>query len=154
MKSILLGMIFCCVSVVCFASEPSGLKIYQVEDDFADVQDALKAGIEEQGLVVKEVSNVGEMLLRTGKDLGETQVLYAQAVNLEFCSAVYSRKMMAADPFNLVHCPFVISLFTLPKTPGMVHVMYQVPMARPGKEAAWVVEMAALLARIVEDVVD
>ena len=155
MKFTLIGTIFCLMSSISLASQQHDpLKIYTVNDTFADVQQALQDGIEGQGLVVKQVSNVGQMLQRTGKDLGETQTIYANAVNLEFCSAVYSRKMMAADPFNLVHCPFVISLFELPDHIGTVYIMYKVPTPRHGKEAPWVADMQAFLARIVEDVVD
>jgi len=155
MKSSILGGIFCLLSSLCCAAETaSGLNIYTVEDNFAEVQQAVIEGIEGQGLVVKQVSDIGAMLRRTGKDLGETQVLYTHAVNVEFCSAVYSRKMMAADPVNLVHCPFVIALFERPEHAGTVYVVYQVPTPRPGKTAKWVAEIGALLAAIVEDVVD
>ena len=51
-----------------------------------------------RGLVVSSISYVGEMLERTGKDLGRTKKIYGKANVMEFCSAVISRDMMEKNP--------------------------------------------------------
>ena len=76
---------------------------------FKDVRDAVEMAITDRGMIINNVSHVGEMLERTGKDLGETKQIFVQAEVLEFCSAVISRKMMEPDPDNIVFCPYTIS---------------------------------------------
>ena len=50
----------------------------------------------------------GEMLNRTGADVGSDIKLFDNAQIFIFCSAVVSREVMEADPANLVHCPYGI----------------------------------------------
>ncbi|MDP2760619.1 MAG: DUF302 domain-containing protein [Sideroxyarcus sp.] len=83
--------------------------------------------ITNRGMVVNNVAHVGEMLERTGKDLGDTKQIFLKAEALEFCSAVVSRKMMAADPDNIVFCPYVISVYVVPEKPNEVRVAYRKP---------------------------
>lgn len=94
---------------------------------FDDVKGAVEMAITDRGMVVNNVSRVGEMLERTGKDLGETKQIFLKAEVLEFCSAVVSRKMMEADPDNIVFCPYVISVYVVPEKPGEVRVAYRKP---------------------------
>ena len=61
-----------------------------------------------QGLVIDYVSHVGEMLNRTGEDVGSDQQIFKAADIFLFCSAVVSRAVMEADPMNIAHCPYGI----------------------------------------------
>ena len=70
----------------------------RAKGSFEEVKQLLVIAIEGQGLVVDHVATVGEMLERTGQDLGATTKIYERAEVLQFCSANYSRQMMGADP--------------------------------------------------------
>ena len=94
---------------------------------FDDVRDAVEMAITDRGMIINNVSHVGEMLERTGKDLGETKQIFIKAEVLEFCSAVVSREMMAPDPDNIVFCPYTISVYVVPEKPGEVRVAYRKP---------------------------
>ena len=65
------------------------------------------------------------MLLRTGKDLGETTRVFGDAEVLEFCSALVSRRMVEADPQLLAFCPYGIAVYTLPGNPQTTYVSYR-----------------------------
>jgi uncharacterized protein (DUF302 family) len=94
---------------------------------FQDVRDDVEMAITDRGLVVNNVSHVGDMLERTGKDLGDSKQIFVKAEALEFCSAVVSRKMMEADPDNIVFCPYVISVYVVPGKPHEVRIAYRKP---------------------------
>ena len=91
-----------------------------VKGTFADVLLGVKNAIIDQGLKVEHENNVGAMLARTKDAVGATQTLYTHAMTLGFCSAVYSRKAMAADRLNLMYCPYSIFLYETPDKPGEV----------------------------------
>lgn len=75
---------------------------------FDDAAFAVESAIVGQGLVIDYVSHVGEMLARTGEDVGSDQMLFKAADIFVFCSAVVSREVMEADPMNIAHCPYGI----------------------------------------------
>jgi uncharacterized protein (DUF302 family) len=102
---------------------------------FEDVRDDLKNAIEAKGLVVDYQSYVARMLERTGKDVGSTRPLYTDAQTLQFCSAQLSRRMMEADPANVVMCPYTIVVYATAQRPEQVFVAYRRPV-RPGGSAA------------------
>jgi len=102
---------------------------------FDDVRDDLKQAIESRGLVVDYQSYIGRMLERTGKDLGSTTPLYADAQALQFCSAQLSRKTMQADAANVVMCPYAIVVYATAARPDQVVVAYRRPV-RPGGSPA------------------
>jgi uncharacterized protein (DUF302 family) len=87
------------------------------------VQEALTG----RGLVVNNVAHIGDMLERTGKDLGGAKQVYVKAESIEFCSATVSRKMMEADPHNIVFCPYIIAIYVLPDTPDKTYVSFRKP---------------------------
>lgn len=93
--------------------------------NFSDVRDDVEMAITDRGLVVNNVSHVGDMLARTGKDLGDSKQVFIKAEALEFCSAVWSRKMMEANPDNIVFCPYVISVYVVPDKPHEVRIAYR-----------------------------
>lgn len=97
----------------------------QAQGSFDEIKQLLIVAIENQGLVVDHLSKVGDMLERTGRDLGATRVLYRQAEVLQFCSANYSRQMMQADLRLLAYCPFGIGIYTLPGETDRVHLVYR-----------------------------
>ena len=107
------------------AAADGGASVVTAKGSFADVKDDLVIAIEQRGLLINATSHVGDMLRRTGRDLGKTQRIYDQAEVLEFCSATVSRAMMEADPHNLVYCPYTIAIYTLPQKPGVVYLAHR-----------------------------
>ena len=81
---------------------------YPFEGSFDDAAFAVENAIVGRGLVVDYVSHTGEMLNRTGADVGSTKELFNEADIFLFCSAQVSRQVMEADPMNIAHCPYGI----------------------------------------------
>lgn len=75
---------------------------------FDDAKFAVESAITNKGLVIDYVSHVGEMLNRTGQDVGSDVAIFDQADIFIFCSASVSRAVMEADPANIAHCPYGI----------------------------------------------
>jgi uncharacterized protein (DUF302 family) len=48
------------------------------------------------------------MLNRTGEDIEGAEDIFDNAQIFLFCSAAVSRRVMEADPMNIVHCPYSI----------------------------------------------
>ncbi len=113
---------------------------------YAELRSSLEQAIIGEGLVINSVAHVGDMLERTGQDLGQTAPVYRHAEVFEFCSATLSRDMMQANPQHIVFCPFTIAVFELPA--GGVHLAYNPPAADPDTPALAAVRK--LLARIAE----
>ncbi|MFT6169806.1 MAG: hypothetical protein ACJAR9_001930 [Celeribacter sp.] len=82
--------------------------LYDYDGTFEDAAFAVEDAIVSKGLVIDYRSHTGEMLERTRKDVGSDVVLFDNADIFLFCSAVVSRKVMEADPMNIVHCPYSI----------------------------------------------
>ncbi len=118
--ALLLGLL-----LVLPAAADEGASVVAAKGSFADVKDDLVTAIEQRGLVINSTSHVGDMLERTGRDLGKTKRIYDQAEVVEFCSATVSRAMMEADPHNLVYCPYTIAIYTLPGKPGVVYLAHR-----------------------------
>lgn len=107
----------------------------QTAASFADTREAIVLAIENRGLVINFTSHIADMLDRTGADIGSGRKIFEQAEIVEFCSAGLSRKMMEADPHNIVLCPFAVSIYTLPGDRKGTWVAYRKPQ---GKSAALV----------------
>ena len=75
---------------------------------FDDATFSVESAILDAGLVIDYVSHTGEMLARTGADLGSEVTIFDAANVFLFCSAVVSRRVMEVDPMNIVHCPYSI----------------------------------------------
>jgi len=101
------------------------MAVFTRQGSFADIRESVEMAITGRGFVINNVSHVGDMLERTGKDLGGGKQVFIKAESLEFCSATVSRKMMEADPDNIVFCPYIISIYVLPEKPGEVRVAYR-----------------------------
>ncbi len=102
-----------------------GYALYESSAAFGDVMDGLKAAIGERGMYINNIMHMGEMLERTGKDLGLGEPVYAKAESIEFCSAILSRKMTAEEPARIVNCPFIVSVYVLPNEPGKTYVVHR-----------------------------
>ena len=131
------------------------MKMQVVKGDFDTVRDYIELAITGRGMIINNVSHIGNMLERTGKDLGATKKIYNKAEALEFCSASISRNMMEADPHNIVFCPYIIAIYTLPGEEGKVYVSYRRPQqvgSNASRQALAAVEK--LLQEIVEEAVN
>ena len=119
---------------------------------FDDVKQMLVLTIENRGLVVNHESQVGQMLERTGRDIGASKRVYEKAEVIEFCSANLSRQVMEADPRLLAFCPFGIGIYTLPDEPGTVHLVYRRPrLDGDGKAVQALKQVDQLLHDIVQE---
>lgn len=81
---------------------------YPFDGSFDDATFAVENAIVGKGLVIDYRSHVGEMLNRTGADVGSDVKIFDAADVFLFCSAQLSRKVMEADPMNIAHCPYGI----------------------------------------------
>lgn len=121
-----------CVAFAAQAAAPAAAPVMQVRStsaEFDEVRERVVMALENRGLVLSYTARVGDMLERTGRDLGDARLIYGKAETLEFCSAAISRETMAADPQNIVFCPYAIALYTLPQAPRTVYLAYRVPAA-------------------------
>lgn len=110
-------------------------KTYVSRGGFADVRENLQLAITGRGIVINNVSHIGNMLSRTANDVGASVQVYDQAEAVEFCSSILSRKMMEADRDNIVFCPYIISVYTLPGETDRVYLSYRRPQL-VGSEAS------------------
>ena len=133
-----------------FAAQSEGYAVYESESSFEDVMDALKLAIQERGMYINNVMHMGEMLERTGKDLGMEEQIYGQAESIEFCSAVLSRKMTSEDPTRIVNCPFIVAVYTLPGQPDATYVVHRVIPASETEKSAVMQEVADILKAVAE----
>ncbi len=92
------------------------------DGSFDDATFGVENAIVDKGLVIDYVSHVGDMLNRTGADLGSDVVIFDSARIYLFCSAVVSRKVMEANPDNVAFCPY--SVYVTDKN-GLVEIGYQ-----------------------------
>jgi uncharacterized protein (DUF302 family) len=81
---------------------------YPFDGSFDDATFAVESAIVGRGLVIDHVSHTGDMLNRTGADVGSTKTLFDAADIFLFCSAQLSREVMETDPMNIAHCPYGI----------------------------------------------
>ena len=124
--------------------------VYVSESDFDTVMEGAKSAIAERGLYINNIMHLGEMLERTGKDLGIGGPLYARAESIEFCSATLSRKMIAEDPNRLVNCPFILSIYTLPGQEGKTYVVHRNVPAEETANSAVMREVVEMLKGVAE----
>ena len=132
----------------------SYMKQYTVQGKFEHVRDDLELAITGRGIKINNIAHIGNMLSRTGKDLGAKKQIFLHAEAFEFCSATVSRDTMEADPHNIVFCPYVIAVYVLPEQPDRVYLAFRRPLL-VGTEAskASLRAVEKLLEDIVSDVV-
>ena len=115
-------------------ADPHPIVTYSAAGKFDDVREDLKLAIESKGLVIDYESYVNRMLERTGKDVGSSRKLYADAQAFVFCSAALSRKTMEADPANASFCLRRPQNFQPHATPSASWLMrrFASPPPKPG----------------------
>lgn len=147
----LLGLFLFVFSLTAFAGDKH-LVTYTSKDDFDIVKSAIVDAITGKGLVINTTSHIGEMLERTGKDMGGAKQVFVKAESFEFCSATISRKTMEADPHNIVFCPYIISVYVLPSEPKKTYVSFRKPdmVGTPASKAS-LKEVEKLLRSIIEE---
>jgi uncharacterized protein (DUF302 family) len=144
----LFGAAVLCLFASVATAQNDYARVSKVTRSFADVKESLVAAIENRGLVINTTSHVGEMLERTGKDVGSSRRIYKDAEIIEFCSAKTSRSVMEPDPKAITLCPYSISIYTLPEQADVVYVAYRKFPNNPGVKAA-----ADLVAAIVKEAI-
>jgi uncharacterized protein (DUF302 family) len=109
------------------SAEPAqeSVVVYPASGAFDEVLENVKWAITGRGLLVSGTLHVQDMLARTGKDLGFPDSVYLEAESVEFCSAMMSQRMVAADPRNLVVCPFTVAVYVMVDEPEQVYVAYR-----------------------------
>ena len=118
---------------------------YKSSDPVDDVLENIKDAIIGRGLNISATLHASDMLNRTGADLGFPDNVYMEAQTVEFCSATLSHQLVAANPSNIVLCPFTISVYLLTSDPAITHVSYRIPVA--GEETSSILEKVEKLIR-------
>lgn len=128
--------------------------INKTKGTFEEVKETLTNALTNRGMVVNNVAHIGDMLARTGKDLGKTNPIFVKAEAIEFCSATVSRATMEANPHNIAYCPYVIALYVLPKEPNTVYITYRKPEGKePKASQASLGEIDKLLRELVKETI-
>ncbi len=100
---------------------------YKVKGVYADVRDDVELAITGAGIKINTIAHTGDMLIRTGKDIGAKKVIYKHAEAFEFCSATISRATMEVDPRNFMFCPYIIYVYQLSQDKNTVYITYRRP---------------------------
>lgn len=116
MKSAILSAVISAATAT--AAIASDAFTYTFAGSFDDATFAVESAIVGEGLVIDYVSHVGEMLNRTGEDVGSTEEIFKNADIFLFCSARVSREVMEADPLNITYCPY--SIFVMENEDGVI----------------------------------
>lgn len=123
------------MSLATDAALAEAFKSYTKRAKYDDARQDLADAIVNKGLKIDYNGKIGEMLERTGADVGSTKQVYKQAEFFTFCSAKLSRAMMEADPLNIASCPYVMFLYETATKPGEVVIGYRLT-APHGSEAS------------------
>ena len=102
------------------------------DGEVEDAAFAVENAIVNQGLVIDFVSNVGEMMDRTGADLGLGPSPVGESARVFlFCSATVSREVMEADPMNVANCPYGVFVAEIDGQPMIGHRVYDADTMGP-----------------------
>jgi len=130
------------------------IRTYSKKADYDDVRFDLTNAIINRGLVIDHNGKIGEMLERTGRDVGSDKPIYKAAEFFTFCSAKLSRQMMEADARNIAFCPYVMFIYESVGEPGVVVVGYRRPSGSGSPETkAALAEIDSLLDGIAREAV-
>ena len=132
MKQLMIGM--CMAALAATAAQAQDMVTYTTDQSFEDVVFGLENAIIDQGLVIDATSHVGDMLERTKADVGSDVTIFTKADVYSFCSAAVSRKVMEADPMNIVFCPYDIFVAVSPDTPDQTMIGYRTYPEGPMQE--------------------
>lgn len=125
MKKMLAIVMLCSMPLIGNAAD-NYAAVFKAHGSYQEVRDQVQSAIEGKGLKINNMHKIAEMLDRTGKDIGATKQIYENAEQFDFCSAEISRKMMEADPHAIAMCPYLISVYKLPKDMH-VYISYRRP---------------------------
>jgi uncharacterized protein (DUF302 family) len=103
------------------------MSMRRVESPYEYVVDDIKNAITERGIKINNISHIGNMLARTAEAVGASKQVFAHAEAIEFCSSTISRATMEADPHNIVFCPYIIAVYSLPGEDNVTYVSYRRP---------------------------
>lgn len=143
--------VFWSVTVWAAPTEKSGLAwVWAIEGEYADVRDDLVSTIEGRGLVISYISHARSMLDRTAEAVEASAPVYTDAEILLFCKADLSHHLVAADPRNIVLCPYAIAVYALHGDTERVYAAIRAPTA---EEPAYA-PVTALLSGIIDEVAD
>ena len=100
---------------------------YETTAPFDEVRQDLMDAIVNRGYVIDYEAFVGEMLARTGADVGAEKTIFkdGNANVMQFCSAVLSRNAMEADIMNLSFCPYGVFVYENAEAAGIVTVGFR-----------------------------
>ena len=125
--------------------------LFKAQGSYQDIRDNVQMAIEGKGLKITNTNHVGDMLERTGKDIGETRKVYEHAEQFEFCSATISRHMMEADPHAIVMCPYSVVVYQVPGDKN-IYLAYRKPAATKNRALkTQLAELEKLLTEIIKD---
>jgi uncharacterized protein (DUF302 family) len=131
-------------------ADESPIVVTQVEGEYAEVLDSVKAAIKGKGINIAHTLGAAEMLNRTGVDFGISNNVYLHAEIVEFCSASISHKLSQKNSANITVCPFAISVYVTADDPQHVKLAYRRPTA--GEESAQEIgEVVKLLESIIAE---
>ncbi|MBL4811824.1 MAG: DUF302 domain-containing protein [Rhodobacteraceae bacterium] len=122
-KTLIAALLVTALSPGLAFAQSEGAVTYPFDGSFDDATFSLENAIIGRGLLIDYISHTGEMLARTGQDVGSDVVIFDNADVFLFCSAVLSRQVMEIDPLNIAHCPY--GIFVIDQA-GAVSIGYQV----------------------------
>ncbi|MEH6457627.1 MAG: DUF302 domain-containing protein [Cocleimonas sp.] len=128
---------------------PSYASIFSTEASFEDAKADLLESISGKGLVISYTSHAKTMLDNTAAVSGVTKPVYENAEILLFCKADLSHALVAANPHNIVLCPYNISIYVLSDEPEKVYLSFR----KGEKSEAKTKAIDALLVEIIEEVI-
>lgn len=154
-RSFIASLLLSVVGALLIAAFPASASVVQTvtrAGTFDDARFELNNAIIERGLTIDYHGKLGDMLARTGADVGSTKPIYKAAEFFSFCSAKLSRAMMEADAANIAFCPYVVFLYERADKAGEVVIGYRRPVVAGGSEASAkaLAEIDALLADIIK----
>ena len=104
---------------------PEFANVYSTESTFEDAKADLLEAIEDNGLVISYTSHAENMLANTAEVSGVTKAVYENAEILLFCKADLSHALVAANPHNIVLCPYSIAIYVLNGESEKVYLSYR-----------------------------
>ena len=134
-------------------SRDQDVRRYRVTAEFSELEAFLKDAIAEQGIKISNISHIGNMLARTGQDIGSAKPVYRHGKAIEFCSAKLSRLMLESNPHDIIFCPYIIYIYELSTEPNQVYLAYRRLRYNTGNAANPVfAQIEALLDEIIANV--
>lgn len=109
------------------AAETANVTSYETDAPFDEVRQDLTDAIVNRGYVIDYEAFVGDMLARTGADVGADKTIFedGRANIMQFCSATLSRDAMEADIINLAFCPYGLFVYESADAAGTVTVGFR-----------------------------